>query len=64
MKMWARLRGRGVKTGKRNISNLRYADDTTLLAESSNYLKWLDNGEKESARVGLHLNIKKTKKND
>ena len=53
---------RGIKTAGRNINNLRYSDDTTLMAESEEELKSLlmkvkDEGEK----VGLKLNIQKTK---
>ena len=52
----------GVKIGGRNINNLRYADDTTLLAESEQELEYLIRRVKEeSERMGLHLNIKKTK---
>ena len=46
----------------RNISNLRYADDTTLMAESEEELKsLLMTGKEESEKVGLKLNIQKTK---
>ena len=51
----------GIKIGGRNINNLRYADDTTLMAESEQELKSLDESEKESEKVGLKLNIQKTK---
>ena len=52
----------GIKIGGRNISNLRYADDTTLMAESKGELKSLSMRVKEeSERAGLRLNIKKTK---
>lgn len=52
----------GVKIGGRTISNLRYADDTTLMAESEKDLKKLIlKLKEESEKVGLHLNIKKTK---
>jgi len=52
----------GVKISGRNISNLRYADDTTLMAESEEELKSLLKKVKEdSEKVGLKLNIKKTK---
>ncbi|OIR55924.1 MAG: uncharacterized protein A8A55_3328, partial [Amphiamblys sp. WSBS2006] len=52
----------GVKIGGRNINNLRYADDTTLLAETEDGLKYLIlRIKKESEKMGLHLNIKKTK---
>ena len=50
----------GIKTGGRNINNLRYADDTTLLAESEEELKsLLMSVKKESKRAGFKLNIKK-----
>ena len=48
-----------IKITRRNISNLRYADDTTLMAESEEALKSLLMKE-ESAKVGLKLNIQKT----
>ena len=51
----------GIKTGRRNINNLRYAGDTTLVAESEEELKSLLMRVKESERAGLKLNIKKTK---
>ena len=52
----------GIKTAKRNINNLRYADDTTLTAESEEELKSLLMKVKvESEKVGLKLNIRKTK---
>ena len=50
----------GIKIGGRNINNLRYADDTTLMAESEE-LKSLLMNVKESEKVGLKLNIQKTK---
>ena len=49
----------GIKIGGRNINNLRYADDTTLMAESKEELKSLLMWVKESERAGLKLNIKK-----
>ena len=50
------------KIAWRNINNLRYADDTTLMAESEDKLKsLLMNVKEESEKVGLKLNIKKTK---
>ena len=49
----------GIKIAGRNINNLRYADDTTLMAESE--LKNLLKVKKESEKVGLKLNIQKTK---
>ena len=52
----------GIKTAGRNINNLRYADDTTLMAESEEELKSLLIKVKEdSEKVGLKLNIQKTK---
>ena len=52
----------GIKITGRNISNLRYADDTTLMAESKEELKsLLMNMKEESEKVGLKLNIQKTK---
>ena len=52
----------GIKIAGRNINNLRYADDTTLMAESEKELKsLLMNVKEESEKVGLKLNIQKTK---
>ena len=52
----------GIKIAGRNINNLRYADDTTLMAESEEELKsLLMKAKEESEKVGLKLNIKKTK---
>ena len=52
----------GVKIAGRNINNLRYADDTTLMAESEEKLKsFLMKVKEESEKVGLKLNIQKTK---
>ena len=51
----------GIKIARRNINNLRYADDTTLMAESEEELKSLVIKVKESEKVGLRLNIQKTK---
>ena len=52
----------GIKTAGRNINNLRYADDTTLMAESEEELKcFLMKVKKKSEKVGLKLNIQKTK---
>ena len=52
----------GIKIAGRNISNLRYADDTTLMAESEGKLKsLLMKVKEESENVGLKLNIQKTK---
>ena len=52
----------GIKIARRNINNLRYADDTTLIAESKEELKslWMKVKE-ESEKVGLKLNIQKTR---
>ena len=52
----------GIKTAGRNTNNLRYADDTTLIAESEEELKsFLMKVKVESEKVGLKLNIQKTK---
>ena len=52
----------GIKIAKRNINNLRYADDTTLMAESEEELKsLLMKVKEESEKAGLKLNIHKTK---
>ena len=52
----------GIKIAGRNINNLRYADDTTLMAESEEELKsLLMNVKKESEKLGLKLNIQKSK---
>ena len=52
----------GIKIARRNINNLRYADDTTLMAESEEELKsFLMKVNVESEKVGLKLNIQKTK---
>ena len=52
----------GIKTAERNINNLRYADDTTLMAESKEELKSLLMKVKgDSEKAGLKLNIQKTK---
>ena len=51
----------GVKITGRNINNLRYADDTTLMAESEEELKSFLKVKEESGKVGLKLNIQKTK---
>ena len=52
----------GIKTAGRNINNLRYADDTSLMAESEEELKsLLMKVKEESEKVGLKLNIQKTK---
>ena len=52
----------GIKIARRNINNLRYADDTTLMAESEEELKsLLMKLKEESAKAGLKFNIQKTK---
>ena len=52
----------GIKIARRNINNLRYADDTTLMAESEEEVKsFLMKVKEESEKVGLNLNIQKTK---
>ena len=51
----------GIKIARRNINNLRYADDTTLMAESEEELKSLMKVKEESEKVGLKCNIQKTK---
>ena len=51
----------GINIAGRNINNLRYADDTTLMAESQEELKGLLMKVKESEKLGLKLNIQKTK---
>ena len=52
----------GIKIARRNINNLRYADDTTLMAESEEELKsLLMKVNEESEKVGVKLNIQKTK---
>ena len=51
----------GIKIARRNINNLRYADDTTLMAESEELKSLLRKVKEESAKVGLKLNLQKTK---
>ena len=51
----------GIKIAGRNINNLRYADDTTLMAESEELKSLLMKVKEESVKVGLKLNIQKTK---
>ena len=51
----------GVKVAGRNINNLRYSDDTTLTAENEELKSFLMNVKGESEKVGLKLNIQKTK---
>ena len=51
----------GIKIARRNINNLRYADDTTLMAESEELKSLLMKVKEESGKVGLKLNIQQTK---
>ena len=51
----------GIKIARRSINNLRYADDTILMAESEELKSLLMNVKEESEKVGLKLNIQKTK---
>ena len=51
----------GIKIARKNINNLRYADDTTLMAESEELKSLLMKVEEKSEKVGLKLNIQKTK---
>ena len=51
----------GIKIAGKNINNLRYADDTTLMAESEELKSLLTKVKEESEKVGLKLNIQKTK---
>ena len=51
----------GIKIPRRNVNNLRYADDTTLMAESEELKSFLMTVKEESEKVGLKLNIQKTK---
>ena len=51
----------GIKIAGRNINNLRYVDDTTFIAESEELKGLLMKGKEESKKVGLKLNIQKTK---
>ena len=51
----------GIKIAGRNINNLRYADDTTLMAESEELKSFLMKVKEESEKVGLKLNIQKSK---
>ena len=62
MKSWLDEAQAGIKIAGRNINNLRYADDTTLMAESKEELKsLLMKVKEESGKVGLKLSIQKTK---
>ena len=51
----------GIKVARRNTNNLKYADDTTLIAESKELKSLLRKVKEESEKVGLKLNIQKTK---
>ena len=51
----------GIKTARRNINNLRYPDDTTLMAEGEELKSFLMKVKEESEKVGLKFNIQKTK---
>ena len=51
----------GIKIARRNINNLRYSDDTTFMAESDELKSFFMKVEEESEKVGLKLNIQKTK---
>ena len=62
MKCWAGWSTAGIKIAGRNINNLRYADDTTLMAEREEEQKsLLVKVKEENEKVGLKLNIQKTK---
>ena len=58
---WGGVKERVFKIARRNINNLRYADDTTLMAESEELKSLLMKVKEESEKVGLKLNIQKTK---
>ena len=51
----------GIKIARRNINNFRYADDTTLMAESEEVKNLLMKAKEENEKFGLNLNIQKTK---
>ena len=61
MKCWLNEAQAGIKTVGRNINNLRYTDDTTLMAESKELMSFLMKVKENSEKVGLKLNIQKTK---
>ena len=61
MKCWLHDSQTGIKIAGRNISNLRNADDTTLMAESEELKSLLIKVKENSEKVGLKLNIQKTK---
>ena len=58
---WLEEAQAGIKIARRNINNLRYADDTTLMAESEDLESLLMKVKEESEKVGLKLNIQKMK---
>ena len=58
---WLEEAQAGIKIARRNINNLRYTDDTTLMAESEELKILLMKVKEESEKVGLKLNIQKTK---
>ena len=60
-KSWAGRSTAGIKIAGRNINHLRYADDTTLMAESEELKSLLMKVKEESEKVGLKLNTQKTK---
>ena len=55
------MKQNGIKIARRNINNLRYADDTTLMAETEELKSLLMKVQEESKKVGLQLNVHKTK---
>ena len=55
------MKQRGIKIARRNINHLRYANDTTLMADSEELKSLLMKMQEESEKVGLKLNIQKTK---
>ena len=61
MKSWAGETQAGIKLAGRNINNFRYADDTTLMAESEKLKSLLMKAKDKSEKIGLKLNIQKTK---
>ena len=58
---WLNEAQAGIKIAERNINNLRYADDTTFMAESKEVKSFLVKVKEESEKVGLKCNIQKTK---
>ena len=61
MKSWLDEAQAGIKIARRNINNLRYTDDTILMAESEELKSLLMKVKKESEKAGLKVNIQKTK---